>query len=68
MKEVTVQIDPALGELQRHQLADLVKREVDEFSNFMATLGDWKSSGPLSNQERKLVESYLWQKLNGRIP
>jgi hypothetical protein len=68
MKEVILKIDESLGELSRPQLADLIKKEVDDFSAFMATLADWKSVGPLAPQERLLVESYLWQKLNGRIP
>ena len=68
MKEVILKIDESLGEVPRPQLAELIRKEVDDFSTFMSSLGDWKSVGPLSDMERKLIESYLWQKLNGRIP
>ena len=44
-----------------------IDEEVEKFSIYMATLGDWKQAGPLNKQERMLIKSYLVCKLAGKI-
>ena len=49
------------------QLGRIKVGPVDDFSNFMATIGDWKAVGPLNPLERTLIKSYLVHKVNGKI-
>ena len=67
MKDVIVRFaDEHVGKT-KEQLSALLDQELEDFSKFMATLGDWKSAGALTPEERALVKTYLVQKVNGRL-
>jgi len=44
-----------------------VNEEVEKFSNFMATLEDWRARGALNSPEKALLRTYLLQKVQGTI-
>lgn len=67
MKELTVRFSDEYSGKTKEELLALLEREVDDFSNFMATIGDWKAVGPLNPLERTLIKSYLVHKVNGKI-
>lgn len=52
---------------QKEQLLEVLDREVERFSNWMAALDDPRAKGALSNPERALIKTYLVQKLTGKI-
>ena len=54
-------------EIPREKISSLLDQEIEDFSNFMATIGDWRAVGPLSPPERALIKTYLVQKLTGKI-
>lgn len=51
----------------KEELSILFDQEIERFSKFMATLGDWRSLGPLNNGERMLLKTFLVQKYNGKL-
>lgn len=51
----------------KEEALELVNAEVEKFSEFMATLEDWRARGALNNPEKALLRTYLVQKLQGRI-
>lgn len=54
-------------EIPREKLLNLFDQEIDDFSKFMSTIGDWRAVGPLNSPERALIKTYLIQKLTGKI-
>lgn len=42
-------------------------KEVERFSQWMATLADERARGALNNPEKALIKTYLVQKLSGKI-
>ncbi len=64
MKEIQFS---APDELKRDDLLKLFEQELDEFSIFMAELGDARVSGPLMKSERAILKSYLVHKFRGRL-
>lgn len=67
MKDVVVRFTDEHAGKSKEELSTLLDREVEDFSKFMSTIGDWKSVGPLSPPERALIKTYLVQKLTGKI-
>lgn len=51
----------------KEEALELVNAEVEKFSEFMASLEDWRARGALNNPEKALLRTYLVQKLQGRI-
>lgn len=67
MKDVTVNLQDTHSQKSKEEISKILDGEIDRFSNFMATLGDWKSAGPLTAPERALIKTYLIQKINGKL-
>lgn len=67
MKDVVVRFTDEHSGKSKEELSVLLDQEVEDFSKFMATIGDWKSVGPLSPPERALIKTYLVQKITGKI-
>ena len=63
MKEIVLQVPGNTKE----EMLDNIKREVDEFSHYMATLGDWRVAGPLTEMEKTLLRTYFVAKLKGAL-
>lgn len=51
----------------KEELSTLFDQEVERFSAFMSTVGDWKSAGPLNQLEKHLIKTYLVQKFTGKV-
>lgn len=51
----------------KEELSAILDKEIEEFSRYMSTIGDWKAVGPLSPLERALIKTYLVQKITGKI-
>lgn len=67
MKDVLVRFtDEHVGK-PKEELLSLLDQEIEDFSKFMSTIGDWKSVGPLSPPERALIKTYLVQKVTGKL-
>lgn len=49
------------------KISSLLDQEVEQFSKFMSSIGDWKTAGPLNEAERALIKTYLVQKLTGKV-
>lgn len=67
LKDITVQFSEAYEGKSKEELLSLLDHEVDDFSQFMSTLGDWRSVGPLNPPERALIKTYLVHKITGKI-
>lgn len=53
--------------LSREERMKFFEKEVEDFSDWMTRLPDWKYQGPLSKPERVLLLTYLMQKYEGKI-
>ncbi len=62
MRDVALTIP---GQTREEQLA-AINQEIEDFSRYMCTLGDWKSVGPLNEMEKTLLRSYLVAKAAGK--
>ena len=51
----------------KEEILGEVNEEVERFSNFMATLEDWRARGALNSPEKALLRTYLIQKSQGKI-
>jgi hypothetical protein len=67
MKDVIVRFADEHQGKSREELSAILDREIEAFSQFMSTIGDWKSVGPLSPPERALIKTYLVHKVTGKI-
>jgi len=67
MITVTVQVSPEHQSKSKEELSSLLDGELDLFSHFMSSLGDWKSVGPLTGSERALIKTYLVHKITGKL-
>ena len=64
---VVVTLQPEVAAEDKDAVLKELDDEVESFSQFMGTLGDWRSSGPLSRPEKALIKTYLVHKVRGRI-
>ena len=67
MKDLIVRFSDEHSNDDRKVLSKLLDQEIEDFSVFMSTLGDWKSVGPLNEMEKMLLKTYLVHKLTGKI-
>lgn len=67
MKDIIVRFSDEHAAKGKEELSALLDVEVEDFSKFMSTIGDWKSVGPLAPSERALIKTYLVQKVTGKI-
>lgn len=67
MSALTLTLSTEHAGKTKEEISLLLDQEVENFSNYMANIGDWKSVGALSNAERALVKTYLVQKLTGKL-
>jgi len=51
----------------KEEILGEVNEEVEKFSNFMASLEDWRARGALNSPEKALLRTYLLQKTQGKI-
>ena len=67
MPDLLLQLAPEHQSKSKEELSILFDQEVDRFSRYMATMGDWKAAGPLLPLERVLIKTYLVQKYTGKL-
>jgi hypothetical protein len=67
MKDVIVRFADEHQGKSKEELSAILDREIEKFSQYMSTIGDWKAVGPLSAPERALIKTYLVQKVTGKI-
>ncbi len=67
MKDIIVRVSEDHSGKTKEELLALFDKEIDDFSEFMSTIGDWKSVGALNPLERVLIKTYLVHKVNGKI-
>lgn len=67
MKDISISLSEAHSQKSKEEILSILDKEVDAFSSFMATLGDWKSAGPLTKAERALIKTYLVHKITKKI-
>lgn len=67
MRDVIVSLNEGHATKSKEEVSTLLDKEIDQFSNFMSTIGDWKSVGPLTAPERALIKTYLVQKITGKF-
>ncbi len=65
--DVTLNVADEHRGKSRAELSELFDQEVERFSKYMATLGDWKSVGPLNPAEKMLIKTFLVQKYTGKL-
>jgi hypothetical protein len=67
MADLTIVVSEEHKDKPQEEMSELLDKEVENFSAFMATIGDWKTVGPLNSAERALIKTYLVQKLTGKL-
>lgn len=67
MRDVIAYLDDSHASKPKEEISKILDEEINRFSNFMATIGDWKSAGPLTAPERALIKTYLVHKINGKL-
>jgi hypothetical protein len=65
--DILVKLDDQHTSKSKEEKLEVINREIERFSQFMSTVGDWKAVGPLNEMEKVIIRTYLIQKLNGRI-
>lgn len=63
MKELAITVPGATREEQ----LTAINRDVEDFSRYMSTLGDWRAVGPLNEMEKTLLRTYLVAKAAGKM-
>lgn len=66
MKDVIVSLSDQFKDKTKEEKSDLLEKEIDSFSSFMAQLPNEWFKGSLIKQERVLLKSYLVFKLSGK--
>lgn len=70
MKDVSLTVvsgSETVSPSDKEKLSAIFEKEIDDFSKYMSTIGDWKSVGELSLSERALIKTYLVQKYTGKV-
>ena len=67
MKDVIVSFAAEHSTKTKEELSMLLDKELEDFSKYMSTIGDWRAVGPLTHAEKALVKTYLVQKVTGKI-
>jgi len=67
MADLTLALSSEHTGKTKEQLLEVMDREVERFSQWMASLPDERARGALSNPERALIKTYLVQKFTGKI-
>lgn len=67
MADVTLKLSEGLEGKTKDELNKVLDDEVESFSKYMASLGDWKARGHLIASERALIKTYLIFKLKEGI-
>jgi len=65
MTKITLQLPSDIAAAPKEEISKLLDAEIDQFSEYMSSIGDWKTAGPLLPQERALIKTYLVQKVKG---
>jgi hypothetical protein len=63
MKDIVLTVP---GDTKEQKLS-WVEKEVEDFSRYMSTIGDWKAVGPLNEMEKTLLRTYFVAKLKGAL-
>lgn len=67
MPDLTLVVSEEHQGKTKEELSAIFDKEIERFSHFMATLGDWRSVGPLNGGERMLLKTFLVHKYNGNV-
>lgn len=67
MPNIELKLDPKYDGKTKEEILVAVDEDVEVFSNFMASLPDWRAQGALSNSEKALIRTFIVHKLKGRI-
>lgn len=67
MPDLTLALVPEHQGKPKEQLLEILDREVERYSKWLAALPDERARGALSNPERALIKTFLVQKLTGKI-
>jgi hypothetical protein len=63
MKDITLAVP---GDTKEQKLS-YVDKEIEDFSRYMCSIGDWASVGPLNEMEKALLRTYFVAKLKGAL-
>ena len=63
MADVTLKLAEEHASKPKSEQSRVLDDEVERFSQYMSSLGDWKARGHLISQERALIKTYLIFKL-----
>ena len=67
MPNIVLKLADEHANKSKEELSKLFDEEVERFSEYMATIGDWRSVGPLNKMEKTLIKTYLVQKFTGKV-
>jgi len=67
MADLILTLSPEHAGKPKEQLLEVMDREIEKFSKWMAALPDERARGALSNPEKALLKTYLVQKFTGKI-
>lgn len=67
MADLTLQLSDEHRAKAPEEVLKLFDEEIEKFSKYMTTIGDWRSVGALNAQERALLKSYLVHKHRGHV-
>ena len=67
MQDLALVLAPPHRGKTKEEISAILYQEVEKFSQYMCSLGDWKAVGPLIPQEKVLLKTYLLRKMQGLL-
>ena len=67
MPNVILTLDPSLEGKTKEEKSLIFDQEVQQFSDWLSTVSDFRAQGPLSRPEKALLKTYLVQKYTGKV-
>jgi hypothetical protein len=67
MPDVILKLAEEHASKTKEEISRIFDEEVERFSRYMATIGDWRAVGVLNNGERMLIKTFLVQKFSGNV-
>lgn len=67
MKDIVIKFTEEQDKKSKAEVSAVIDQEIEDFSQYMASIGNPLESGPLHPAERMLLKTYLVAKYTGKV-